>query len=73
MKYRVTMKSPDALHNAMNNNVRPSLPDSMDDDQKDVVTNQAAKAAERWFRFGEYLTVEIDTDAMTCVVVPRGG
>lgn len=27
----------------------------------------------KWFEYGEYLTVEIDTDAKTCTVVPVKG
>jgi hypothetical protein len=30
---------------------------------------QAQAICERWFRFGDTLIVEIDTDAETCVVV----
>lgn len=31
---------------------------------------QVAELCEKWFEYGEYLTVEIDTDEMTCLVQP---
>ncbi len=73
MKFRVNMKTPDAVCHALNEEVRPGLPDDLDDGQKDAAVERAGEITGRWFRRGEYLTVEIDTDAMTCVVVPRGG
>jgi hypothetical protein len=32
-------------------------------------SDQAIALCRRWFQFGEFVTVEIDTEAETCVVV----
>lgn len=56
MKFEIQMKTPDALGEAL---------EHMSDDERD----KAIDVAGRWFRFGEYLTVEIDTEAETCTVV----
>jgi hypothetical protein len=57
MKIIVTMKSPDALDAAL-----MDLPLEHQD--------KARKAAEQWFDYGEYLSVEIDTVEGTCTVLP---
>jgi hypothetical protein len=51
MKFRVTMKDPDTLNDAIEEAVEKQM-------------------CGRWFGYGEYLTVEIDTDAKTCTVIP---
>ena len=58
MKFRVSMKTPDALHYAL---------ESMDEDTRE----EAKTVAETWFEYEECLTVEIDTVKETCVVVKR--
>ena len=58
MKFRVRMKTPDVLHYAL---------EEMDED-----TREEAKAvADLWFEYEECLTVQIDTQKKTCVVVKR--
>jgi hypothetical protein len=76
MKFRVMMKDPDTLYDAIDEAVTREVAklDQLDDDEKEVVKeNRAEKIRElagRWFEYGEYLNVEIDTEAGTCVVVP---
>lgn len=53
------MKTPDALDRAIENKVN-------DLDEFDEIK----ALANRWFKHGEYLTVEIDTESETCTVVP---
>ncbi len=73
MKFRVTMKDPDTLHDAIADAVKKSLAGMEDRDERAAVaeirSNKLGELAGRWFPYGEYLTVEIDTDANTCVVI----
>ena len=50
MKVRVTLKSPDCLYYA-----------AKDIDARDE-KESFVRMAEKWFEYGEYLTVEIDTE-----------
>jgi hypothetical protein len=74
MKIKVTMKDPDTLDDAISDAVSATDVALMDGDEQEAVAEirmQKARAlASKWFEYGEYLTVEIDTDAGTCVVVP---
>lgn len=73
MKIKVTMKDPntliDAIHSAVND---WSLLDLSEDEM--IAIRQYRKESihamtGKWFKHGEYLTVEIDTVARTCVVL----
>jgi hypothetical protein len=76
MKFRVTMKDPDtlwdAIREAVNADLEMMVPE-LDADEKDAIRDvrveKVAGLCGRWFKHSEYLTVEIDTDAKTCVVV----
>lgn len=59
MKFQVSMKCPDAVDDAI-------AEAAQDEDEK----MDAKRAAEKWFKYGEYLTVQIDTDAGTATVLP---
>lgn len=73
MKFTVQMKDPDTLTDAIREAVEAEV-ESMkvdDDEFESIVEIRCRKVAEicaKWFRYGEYLAVEIDTDAKTCVV-----
>jgi len=73
MKFRVTMKDPDTLYDAIEEAVTESLADVADPDEKEAIAEVRKKRAravcDKWFSYGEYLAVDIDTDAETCVVV----
>lgn len=77
MKFRVTMKDPDTLGDAIHDAVAKDVAklDDLSTDERADVADRRAEAArklcDRWFEYDEYLTVEIDTEAKTCVVVPR--
>jgi hypothetical protein len=76
MKLRVTMKDPDCLHEAVDSAVARQLKElNLPDDECDAIREMRCEKlreeCSKWFEYGEYLTVEIDTDAGTCVVVPR--
>ena len=77
MKFTVTMKTPDALDGAIAEatECEVAMLGLSDEDSDEVAAMHSEKAAavcERWFAGGETLTVEVDTDAGTCVVVPVG-
>ena len=76
MKFKVTMKDPDTLHDAIEDAVTYELSkiDGLTDNDRDTLFETRRKAAtdvaSKWFEYGEYLTIEIDTDAKTAVVCP---
>lgn len=76
MKFRVQMKDPDALHDATVDAAKRDVSsiDGLDPSERKWAAESRAHVARekcaRWFDCGEYITVEIDTEAMTCVVVP---
>jgi len=65
MKFRVTMKTPDALEQTIE-----EVEDQLTVRGKSI--SDVQDLCEKWFKYGESLTVEIDTEAQTCVVVPVG-
>lgn len=76
MKFRVTMKDPDTLYDAVTDAVADDVKKlGLSEDEAEVIEEKRRDAvndlASKWFEYGEYLTVEIDTDAKTCVVVER--
>ncbi len=75
MKFTITMKTPDALDNALDENFPPKGLDEYESfDEIDERHSDRAKTRdflERFFRYGEYLTIEFDTVAETAVVCPR--
>lgn len=58
MLFRLTMKTPDALQHA--------IEDATDDSDARIKMEDLAS---EWMEYGEYITVEFDTDKKTCVVV----
>ena len=75
MKFTVTMKDPDTLHDAIKDAVKEDLAkiEGIDDDDREALAERREAAvreiASTWFSYGEYLSVEIDTDAKTCTVL----
>lgn len=73
MKFSVSMKNPDALDDAIVYAVTKST-EGMDISPaerkaiQEVRREEAREICQRWFEYGEYLRVEIDTEAKTCVV-----
>lgn len=74
MKFQVAMKDPDTLHDAIADAVSEDVASILDEDERaalsEVRAEKARRVAAKWFRYSEYLTVEIDTDAETISVVP---
>lgn len=77
MKFKVTMKDPDTLYDAIRAAVKEEVGkvERITDEEKEGVIERriesVADIASEWFEYGEYLTVEIDTDAKTCTAVPK--
>jgi hypothetical protein len=75
MIFRVYMKDPDVLHDGIDDALNEELSD-MSEDEAEVIRvirhEKAADIASTWFEYGEYLTVEIDTENQTIRVVPVG-
>lgn len=61
MKFQVSMKCPDALDRAISENIDPNDEDQNPEQIKDI--------CDKWFECGECVTLEIDTDAGTCIVL----
>ena len=59
MVFKVTMKTPDVLYDALGGHEAVFAASFF---------QKYKKLTDRWFEYGEYLTVEIDTDKETCTV-----
>ena len=74
MKFKIQMKDPDALYDAISDAIHADTENIADDDErmavKEVRRDKVGSLCTKWFKYGEYLTVEIDTEAQTCTVVP---
>lgn len=76
MKFQVTLKDPDTLADAIEYAIGKDDALSLitDDDERAAVAEvrkeKVSTLCNKWFEYGEYLVVEIDTDAKTCTVVP---
>ena len=75
MKFQVQMKDPDQLYDAASEAVNDELKaTNLDEEERDAIremrTEKVTSIADKWFRWGEYLTVEIDTETKTIRVVP---
>lgn len=62
MKVKVTLKSPDCLFYAANNIVVYDDNDDEDIEQTEELREEFHNIAIKWFKYGECLTVEIDTE-----------
>jgi hypothetical protein len=75
MKLRVMMKDPDTLDDAIKRAVDDSFKGVvLEDEELDAAAEarreKVKSVCSTWFKWGEYLEVEIDTEAKTCTVVP---
>lgn len=81
MKIRVTLKDPDTMHDAVKKAVRKQMKDdpgcaSLSRDEANYLLDERVDPIEGdivhyWMCYGEYLTVEFDTDANTATVIPN--
>lgn len=74
MKFTITMKDPDGFFDCVAEAVAEEVNKMgiADDDERDAVketkTEKVKELLKTWFEYGEYLTVEVDIEAKTCVV-----
>ena len=66
-KLTVTMKSPDALSEAINE----AVAGVENEGERQEIKDWLRIKCQRWFEYGEYLTVDIDVDTEACVVRER--
>ena len=78
MKIKVTMKNPDALEHYVCEAVKDHFKNdignvNIDPDELDFMIESKIEDIEEiastWFKYGEYLTVEFDTDTKTIEVL----
>lgn len=73
MKFCITFKDPDGPYECIRDAAKESLPEGLDEAEKDALIEsrheKLANFCRRWLEFSEYVTLEFDTEAKTCVVV----
>ena len=73
MKFTVIFKDPDALCEAIDDTVNELKVAGLSDDELEAVKEKRREEIRemcgKWFEYGEYLSVEIDTDKKSCTVV----
>ncbi len=77
MKFTITMKDPDGVYESISEAVKLSESESLlsKDEREELYhtrRNELDEVIEPWFKWSEYLTVEIDTETKTCVVMKVG-
>lgn len=73
MRFTIGMKCPDALERAIEEQAENEIGGPSDySEEHDIafeeLVEKAKKIAGKWFKYGEFIQVTIDTDAETCVV-----
>jgi hypothetical protein len=74
MKFKVTFKDPDGPCDSIAEAARESLPADLSEAEKDTLLDarieRLKETTRLFFEYGEYVCIEIDTDAKTARVVP---
>ena len=79
MKFTITMKDPDGVYESMRDAaeaqmVADGIPEKRRDALREAVSDELDELVRDWFEYGEYVNVEIDTEAKTATVLRvRGG
>lgn len=75
MKFKITFKDPDGVYESMRDAARNSvdLIEGMQPDKKEELIELRYESmyelCRQWVKYGEYITVEIDTDHNTIEVI----
>lgn len=75
MKFQVTLKDPDTFDDAVKEAAQTSLAqiEGLDDEEREALMFNRVQSIKNkcghWFKYGEYLTIELDTDDGSAVVV----
>lgn len=81
MKFKITMKDPDAAFEAIRDAVGLEIEKlkstgiiSLDeaDELSESRQRKVSESISKWLKYGEYLTVEFDTESGTAVVIGGG-
>ena len=77
MKFTLVMKDPDGVHGCVDAAVSQSLADVTDPDERralyELRISKFRDVLKRWVQFGEYITINIDTDSGTAQVEETKG
>ena len=74
MKLQITLKDPDGVYESIKQAAESSTGDTegLDNNELDELAETRREKLEekckRWIKYGEYVTIEIDTDANTATV-----
>ena len=77
MKFKITMIDPDGAYDSLQDAAKQAAAEvtGVDDDEREALVeykmDKIQGIAKQWLEYGEYLTVEIDTEANTCTVLKR--
>jgi hypothetical protein len=68
----IRMKSPNGVRETVDLVLDWKVPiDETHDEWVEAKRQEGYKVLEKWFRHNEYVTLEVDTDKGTCVVLPN--
>jgi len=78
MKIKIHLKDPDGVYESINCAAKRSVEEIIglklsDSERESLVEGRHESMSEscsKWIKYGEYVTIEIDTDAGTAVVLP---
>lgn len=73
MKIRIYLKDPDTLYDAISDsveNIQTGLSAEATEKIKEAHKEEYIELSRTWFEYGEYVMLEMDTEAKTCIVIP---
>ena len=76
MKIQLVFKNPDVVYEAVDEfeeKLREAHDGLTEDEVLDRVQEyreEAQEVASKWLEYGEYVTLELDTETKTCIVLP---
>ncbi len=73
MKIRITLKDPDGIYECITDAIKATRPQGLSDSEWEDIAEERRSAIShsKFIEYGDYVTVEIDTDTNTAIVVPR--
>lgn len=76
MKLKLTFKDPDGVYDGISDAVTMSLPDGLSHKETAILYDSRREEVEealgKWLRYGEYVTIEFDTETGMATVLERG-
>lgn len=75
MEIVITLKDPDGVYESIRQDVEASLPEDLSERERDALAKvrqeEVSEAVSAWVKYGEYVTIKIDTKAGTAEVVKQ--